>query len=311
MDVLKLSHLSKSFGGLAVIRDVSFSVPERCVFGLIGKNGAGKTTTMKMILGFLRPDGGETKVCGQRVVYGGAATNRHIGYLPDVPEFYGYMRPREYLKFCGQLSGMRAARIREKSDELLSMVGLADANRKIGGFSRGMKQRLGIAQALLNEPKLLICDEPTSALDPVGRKEILDILSLAAKQTAILFSTHILSDVERVCDRIGILDEGKIALTGDLDEIKSTYRQDTIRLELDGQNGAQWLANTLKQLSFVSQTSVKENNVTLRISDARSHWCDVLEAILREGIPLLRYEQLEPSLEDVFLEVVSSKNKSF
>src|SRR5690606_30013665 len=124
-------------------------------------NGAGKTTTMKMVVGLLKPDAGEIFVCGEKVSYGETKTNRNIGYLPDVPEFYGYLRPMEYLKLCGQITGMSGKETREKSEEMLSLVGLADAKRKIGGFSHGMKQRLGIAQALLNEPKLLICDEPT------------------------------------------------------------------------------------------------------------------------------------------------------
>lgn len=304
MEVLELSRVQKSFGELSVLEDVSFSVPEHAVFGLIGKNGAGKTTTMKMILGFLRPSAGEIRVCGKHVVFGGAETNRFIGYLPDVPEFYGYMKPREYLKFCGQIAGMKPNRIRERTEELLNMVGLDGVNRRVHGFSRGMKQRLGIAQALLNEPRLLICDEPTSALDPVGRKEILDILSLAGRETAILFSTHILSDVERICSRIGILDKGRIALQGNLSDIKNTYRQDTVRLELVGENAAQKLSEACRQLPFVAQTAVHENAVTVRLSNAQAQGPAILELVLREKVPLLKYEVLEPSLEDVFLGVV-------
>lgn len=304
MEILTLRQVGKSFGNLRVIQDVSFSVAEHSVFGLIGKNGAGKTTTMKMILGFLQASAGEIRVCGEKVVYGGAGTNRYIGYLPDVPEFYGYMRPREYLRFCGQISGMKPGRIRERTETLLSLVGLTDANRKIHGFSRGMKQRLGIAQALLNEPRLLICDEPTSALDPIGRKEILDILAIAGQQTAILFSTHILSDVERICTQIGILDQGKIVLQGNLAEIKNTYRQDTVRLELAGNSGAARLAESCQQFPFVSEATVKENTVTVRLANAETQGRNIMELVLREQIPLLKYEVLEPSLEDVFLEVV-------
>lgn len=304
MEVLKLEHLKKSFGTLPVIKDVSFSVSDNSVFGLIGKNGAGKTTTMKMILGFLKPSSGEIHVCGEKVVYGGAVTNRCIGYLPDVPEYYGYMNPREYLKFCGQIAGMKPDMIKQRIDELLPMVGLDGANRRIHGFSRGMKQRLGIAQALLVKPKLLICDEPTSALDPVGRKEILDILSLAGRQTAILFSTHILSDVERICNQIGILNKGKIELQGDLENIKNVYRKDTLRLELGEKDGARKFSETLNQLSFVSESTVHENTVTVSLSDARTQGHKILELVLSEQIPLIKYEVLEPSLEDVFLEVV-------
>lgn len=226
MDVLRIDHLSKSFGTKTVIDQLSLVVPERSIFGFVGQNGAGKTTTMKMILGLLPADAGQMTVCGEPVTYGQTSTNRHIGYLPDVPEFYNYMRPLEYLQLCGEITGMPRARIASRSDELLALVGLDGARKqRIGGFSRGMKQRLGIAQALLHEPKLLICDEPTSALDPLGRKDILDILRQVKETTTVLFSTHILSDVERICDHVAFLHRGKIASQGTLAELKTAHLQ--------------------------------------------------------------------------------------
>ena len=189
MDILQIQNLSKSFGNHKVIDNLSFVVPEHSIFGFIGQNGAGKTTTMKMVLGLLKADSGSISVCGEKVSFGQTKTNQYIGYLPDVPEFYSYMRPKEYLKLCGEITGLPNEKIKRRSEELLTLVGLQDVNKKIGGFSRGMKQRLGIAQALLNEPKLLICDEPTSALDPVGRKEILDILQQVKGKSTVVFST--------------------------------------------------------------------------------------------------------------------------
>lgn len=219
--MLTLSHVSKAFGGKQVLKDLSFSVRENSIYGFIGENGAGKTTTMKMILGLLHADAGEITVNGEKVCYGQNHTNRYIGYVPDVPAFYSYMTSMEYLTLCGELTGMPKDEIKEKAEELLKLVGLSEAKKRIHGFSRGMKQRLGIAQALLHEPKLLICDEPTSALDPAGRKEILDILSAVKKRTTVIFSTHILSDVERICDEIGFLHDGKIVLSGTMEEIKA------------------------------------------------------------------------------------------
>ena len=232
MNILELSHLSKSFGSKKVLDDVTFAVPENCVFGFIGRNGAGKTTTMKSILGLMETDGGEIRVNGEKVKFGKNSTNKYIGYLPDVPEFYSYMTAPEYLKLCGEITGMSKGEIKNRSDELLKLVGLNGEKHRIKGYSRGMKQRLGIAQALINRPKLLICDEPTSALDPVGRKEILDILSSAKEQTSVLFSTHILSDVEKICDRIAFLENGKIALCGTIDEIKHLNSKTEIELTL-------------------------------------------------------------------------------
>jgi ABC-2 type transport system ATP-binding protein len=230
--VLKIENLSKAFGAHKVLDDISFSVPEGSVFGFVGANGAGKTTTMKLILGLLAPDSGSMYICGERVSFGSSKTNRHIGYLPDVPEYYNYMRPREYLKLCGEITRMSAGTIKARTDELLQLVGLA-TNKRIGDFSRGMKQRLGVAQALLNKPKLLICDEPTSALDPVGRKEILDILREIKGTTTVIFSTHILSDVERVSDSAAVLNKGKIVLNGSLNELKTRHGSSdtTIRFE--------------------------------------------------------------------------------
>jgi ABC-2 type transport system ATP-binding protein len=303
MDILKLDHVAKSFGSLAVIKDLSFTVGEHAVFGLIGKNGAGKTTTMKMVLGLLNQSGGEIHVCGEKVTYGDTKTNRFIGYLPDVPEFYGFMRPKEYLRLCGEISGLGPAQIKSRSDELLELVGLHGVNRKIGGFSRGMKQRLGIAQALLGQPKLLICDEPTSALDPVGRKEILDILSVASKQTSIIFSTHILSDVERVCDEIGILDGGRLVLSGRLADVKSTYRSDTVLIEPARKSDVVVLADALQAHGAVKKTETRENDVLIRLTGANGGSRAVFSFAASLDLPITKFEVLEPSLEDVFLEV--------
>ena len=161
-NVLEITGLKKHFGSKQVLSGVTLSVPENCVFGFVGRNGAGKTTTMKSVIGLLKPDGGEISVCGERVTYGSTKTNRFIGYLPDVPEFYGYMTAKEYLLLCGRVAGMDSKEIRQRSEELLELVGLSGEKHRIKGYSRGMKQRLGIAQALINRPKLLICDEPTS-----------------------------------------------------------------------------------------------------------------------------------------------------
>ena len=304
MDVLALKNIQKHFGSLEVIKDLSFSVPEHTVFGFIGKNGAGKTTTMKMILGFLEPSAGEIYVCGEKVAYGNTRTNRSIGYLPDVPEFYGYMSPKEYLRLCGEITGLTKEQITSRSAELLRLVGLDNANRRIRGFSRGMKQRLGIAQALLNEPKLLICDEPTSALDPIGRKEILDILSVARERTTIVFSTHILSDVERVCDSIGVLNEGRLVLQGTVQEIKNERRKDAIRIEVDSEKAARLLSDKIASLPFVLEAATEENSIEVQLTKAEKYGKELLALIVGEDIAVLRYEILEPSLEHVFLEVV-------
>jgi len=251
INTLEIRNLTKSWGGQKAVDDISFSVPENCIFGFIGANGAGKTTTMKMILGLLDADSGEIVVCGERVRFGSTKTNRLIGYLPDVPEFYNYMRPKEYLRLCGEIVGLSGAVIKERSSELLELVGLTGVNKKIGSFSRGMKQRLGMAQALISEPKLLICDEPTSALDPIGRKEILDILKQLKGKTTVVFSTHILSDVERICDRVAVIDKGRIVFESAINELKAGRKSKTINLEFENEIDSDEILNALAKSSII------------------------------------------------------------
>ena len=297
MNILELSHLSKSFGSKKVLDDVTFAVPENCVFGFIGRNGAGKTTTMKSILGLMETDGGEIRVNGEKVKFGKNSTNKYIGYLPDVPEFYSYMTAPEYLKLCGEITGMSKGEIKNRSDELLKLVGLNGEKHRIKGYSRGMKQRLGIAQALINRPKLLICDEPTSALDPVGRKEILDILSSAKEQTSVLFSTHILSDVEKICDRIAFLENGKIALCGTIDEIKHLNSKTEIELTLKNTE------DMVKISDVFSDCAVKEGKLVFKNS-SDNQMEEIMKFLVTQHIPVQRLEQREPDLEDLFLEVI-------
>ena len=296
MDMLRITGLYKRFGDKEVLKGLDLTVPEGSIFGFIGINGAGKTTAMKTVLGLLKADGGEIYVNGERVVYGQTATNRHIGYLPDVPEFYGFMTAPEYLDFCGEISGMSKTETASRRDELLTLVGLQDEKHRVGGYSRGMKQRLGIAQALLNRPKLLICDEPTSALDPVGRKEILDILLLVREQTTVLFSTHILSDVERVCTDVALLNNGVVEIQGSMSEIKTRFRTDGYTLETANEADRNAILR-----AFPTVKAAKGNILTLTEQDTPVF--DVLRFVADQHIPLLKWERSEPTLESLFMEV--------
>ena len=220
MDILTIAGLGKAFGSQSVLDDLSFSVPEGSIYGFIGKNGSGKTTTMKIVLGLLPADAGEISVCGEKVHYGDTRTNRFIGYLPDVPEFYGFMTAKEYLRLCGDVTCMPSALIQTKSEELLELVGLADVKKRIATFSRGMKQRLGIAQALLNEPRLLICDEPTSALDTAMRKSLARIIKEEkARGAAILLITHDPEFAALCADDILVLSDGSASLSAPAEEV--------------------------------------------------------------------------------------------
>ena len=299
MNVLEIKGLEKSFGEKRVLKGLDLTVPENSVFGFVGRNGAGKTTAMKAILGLLRVDGGEIYVSGEKVTFGQTATNKNIGYLPDVPEFYSFMTAREYLSLCGESLGMKKSEIVERSDELLRLVGLVDEKHRIGGYSRGMKQRLGIAQALLSRPKLLICDEPTSALDPIGRKEILDILSSVREQTTVLFSTHILSDVERICTSVALLHDGKIAMQGSVEQLKREGKVDRFAVETDAGEVAQTLASAFDGAEL-------SQNDTVIFEGGEERMLAVMGFIAEKKLSVRRVERLEPSLESLFVEVVES-----
>lgn len=298
MDILKLSHVSKAFGTKKVLKDLSLAVPEHSVFGFIGENGAGKTTTMKMILGLLRPDSGAIEVCGEKVTFGENKTNRYIGYLPDVPEFYGFMTPAEYLAMCGSIAGLEKGEIRRRSEELLDLVGLLHEKKRIHGFSRGMKQRLGIAQALLGNPRLLICDEPTSALDPVGRREILNILTSVREHTTVVFSTHILSDVERICDCAAFLHGGRIALEGSIEDMKRVRGGSGLEIEFVK-------AEDRAGFEKAFPGGIQEGELRLRYEKkTEPESIRMLAHIAGQGIAVRRYEMLEPTLENLFMEVL-------
>ena len=304
MEALKIYNLHKSFGKNTIINGLSMSIPENTIFGFLGKNGAGKTTTMKMILGFLKKDEGSIKVFGEEVSFGQSKTNRFIGYLPDVPEFYGYMTAKEYLNLCGAITGLSKNEIKNKSVELLELVGLRDVNKRISGYSRGMKQRLGIAQALLNSPKLLICDEPTSALDPLGRKDILDIILKIKDFTTVIFSTHILSDVEAICDHVVVLDKGKNVLEGSIDELKNIKRKNTIKIRFKSDKELK----AFKSLDKFSNLVTNEKGDTLYLTDEENHLkgIDILYELYKLNIFPLEIKIEEPTLENIFMEVTKA-----
>ena len=298
MNVLEISNVSKSFGTHSIIKDLNLVVPEHCVYGFIGQNGAGKTTTMKMILGLLKPDGGEIRVMGQKVEDGNN-TNAYIGYLPDVPEFYGYMTPREYLMFCGKLSGMNKDELAARIDELLCMVGLDKHKKRIKGFSRGMKQRLGVAQALLSKPKLLICDEPTSALDPLGRKELLDILMSVRDEITVLFSTHILSDVEKICDRIAFLHNGVVVIDGTLEELKQARKGQGVVVAFDSGKDMEAFAKAFPDGEMGAGYELMYKSRT------EADMLAFMKFLVDKSITARRLEMLEPTLEDLYINTIN------
>lgn len=221
--VVQINGVTKRFGNHEVLRDIHLDIPEHTVFGFVGANGSGKTTLMKCMLGLLPLNAGSITIAGEPVTFGETKSNQYVGYLPDVPEFYPFYDATHYLDLCAVVTGIPKKERAGRIEELLELVGLTGNTSLISTYSRGMKQRLGIAQALLNRPKLLICDEPTSALDPAGRAQILSILQKAKKETTVFFSTHIVSDAEQICDHVAMLHEGAILFNDELASLKQPF----------------------------------------------------------------------------------------
>lgn len=310
MDMLTVKDVNKSFGSKKVLEGLTFNIPKNSIFGFVGQNGAGKTTTMKIILGLLKADSGEIFVNGEKVIYGNTPTNRMIGYLPDVPEFYSYMTPYEYLMFCGEITGLSEKECKSRTEELLERVGLIDEKHRIKGFSRGMKQRLGIAQALIGKPQFLICDEPTSALDPLGRKEILDILLASKEETTILFSTHILSDVERICDHIVFLNQGKLALSGSISEIRKMKTTEGVEVVLKNPDDIKTIKTGLCLATDNSNYTFNQiDDYTVKIQGKEENLINrIMQIVLNSNITLEKLERCENTLEDLFMEVIENEN---
>ncbi|MFQ5946575.1 MAG: ABC transporter ATP-binding protein, partial [Anaerolineae bacterium] len=225
MLVLKTEGLTKEFRSgfwrsrVRVLHDLNLEVRQGETFGYLGPNGAGKTTTMNLIMGLIHPTTGRAWILGRDV--SDVAVKAEIGFLPENPYFYTYLTGREFLDFYGQLFGIPYRERRRRIDELLDLVGLSKAGKlQLRKYSKGMLQRIGLAQALINDPQAVFLDEPMSGLDPVGRKEVRDlILDLKARGKTVFFSTHIIPDVEMICDRVGIIVNGRLIRVGPLDEL--------------------------------------------------------------------------------------------
>ncbi len=298
--ILELDNVEKTFHigfwreRVEAVRKVSFSVGEGEIFGLVGPNGAGKTTTMKMMTNLIFPDAGRVALFGEPASR--TDSRRHLGYLPEEPYFYGHLSVVEMLRYYGSLHGMSRSDVDERLDDLLELVGLADVpDRPIHNYSKGMRQRAGIAQALVNDPDLVILDEPQSGLDPVGRKEVRDLIfELRDAGKTVLFSSHILVDVEAVCDRVAILDEGRLVEVTDLEELDE-QENPTIELRVDG-----LASEELEGLAGVDDLQHVGSSLLIALAGD-----DALQTILAEitdrGGRILKLDRHGRRLEEQFL----------
>ena len=226
--------LSKRYGDVLALDDLNLTIPYGSVFGFLGRNGAGKTTTMRLLSGLALPTSGRAWVAGLETTSASRLARGRIGYLPQDPAFYTWMSAYEYLDYVARIMGISNADRKQQIQDLLALSNLQSAaKRHIGGFSGGMLQRLGIAQALIGNPPVLLLDEPTSSLDPAGRSEVLDMIASLRGKTTVFLSSHILTDIERVCDNVAILHEGKLLLVSELEALLEKYAVNAAELEFD------------------------------------------------------------------------------
>ncbi len=302
---IEINALTKVFGGLVALDGVDLAVQEGSIFGFLGPNGAGKTTTLRILTGLARPTSGRATILGRDVVRATNEVRSAIGFLPDVPGFYDWMSAEEFLRFAGSLFGLRGPVLDERAAALLDMAGLSGVNTRVGGFSRGMKQRLGIAQALINAPRLLLLDEPTSALDPIGRKDVLEMVASLSGRTTVFFSTHILTDVERVCDTVAILNHGKVVALESVEKLKAQESSTHIEVEVEGDPAK--LEASLEGQPWLSRLERAGETLRVFVLDLPAAQRAIPEAIASSGMVLRRFEPAETSLEDVFVNLVGEE----
>jgi ABC-2 type transport system ATP-binding protein len=302
MKALEIKHLKKSFRSnflikqFHVLKNINLSAEKGEIYGFLGPNGAGKTTTIKCILGIIFPDAGEIRIMGQPA--NTIESKKEVGFLPENPYFYDYLTPVELLIFTGMLFGIPRRELTKKTDEIIKLVGLkGKENIKLKKFSKGMIQRIGLAQALIHDPKTLILDEPFSGLDPIGRKELRDvILSLKDDGKTIFFSSHILQDMEMIVDKVGIILDGEIKKEGKLSDLisLSVHNYEIVFTGMDEQ------VLTGHNLTFTRQ----DNNYIVK-SDTNEETNRIIEMINRDKGRILSVTPIKMTLEDIFLREIN------
>jgi ABC-2 type transport system ATP-binding protein len=303
---IRCEGLTRFYGTVKAVEDLNLSVPYGSVFGFLGRNGAGKTTTIRMFTGLAHPTRGSAWVGGIETTSADSAARRTFGYLPQDPAFYNWMTPREYLEFSAKLFGLSPAETRQRMDEMLDLVGLKEAaKRRIGGFSGGMLQRMGIAQAMIHNPPVLFLDEPTSALDPAGRYEVLELISRLSGRVTVFLSSHILADIERVCDTVAIIRSGRLVEVSEIHALMERYPISAAELEVDYSHlpvPEAFLAE-LRSQAWVTGVNLDQNTLRVTVSNIEEGKHALLTLAARHGLVLNRYEWVRPTLEEIFLEV--------
>jgi ABC-2 type transport system ATP-binding protein len=299
-------------GGVVALDGLSLEVPAGSVFGLLGPNGAGKTTCLRLLAGLTRATAGRALVAGSDPSVAPLAVRRRLGYLEQDPRAYGWMTGREQLRLVGRLHGLEGRALEAAIGDVLDRVDLRSAaDRRTGGYSGGMRQRLGIAGALVHRPPVVILDEPVSALDPEGRRDVLGLIASLRGETTVLFSSHVLGDVERICDRVAILDHGRLVVEGALEELLDRYAGQVWRIEGEPgeEESLERLAAALRALPWVTAVATEHGVVTVAVADHRTAARELLPAVAAAGVAVVAVMRERPTLEDVFLRLTGEAGR--
>ena len=294
---ISVHNLTKIYGTQKAIDAISFNIDKAEIVGFLGPNGAGKSTTMKIITGYLQADEGDVEVCGIKVGENSAATKMKIGYLPESNALYYDMYVREYLEFMANLYGIAGAK--EKIETAIALTGLTpEANKKTGQLSKGYKQRVGLAAALIHDPEVLILDEPTSGLDPNQIVEIRELIKRLGQNKTVLFSSHILQEVEAICDRVIIISKGKIVADSKLDDLRHNKHQNELRIKLK---------EVVKEDIFNDIQNIKQlnsNTWAFKTDDPDNLMRKLMEIALNKNLTIVSWEtEANSALEDIFKEL--------
>ena len=310
--MIDIRHVTKSFGARTVLRDISFTVQKGEILGFLGRNGAGKTTTMNILTGYLSPDCGMVSIDGCDILEEPRSAKAQIGYLPEVPPLYNDMTVLEYLRFAAQIKGVPRASIKKRVDLVLEETGAAaEAHRLIRNLSKGYRQRIGVAQALIADPPILILDEPTSSLDPGQIHEMRSLIRQLGKTHTVVLSSHILHEIQEVCQRVAIIHEGRILIQDSLSHLTGSDGG-SVRLQLrlgGNETGTAALLNGIHGLQSVRFLGSCEENTcdylidTLPGFDARM---PVFYACAEARIPILMMKPMNVDLEEVFIQLTGT-----
>lgn len=302
MALLSVNNLSKNYDGKIAVKPVSFQFEAQKCIALIGPNGAGKTTILRTLSGLLKPTTGTITFHGMKPK---EDIRNYIGYLPQYPSFPTWMTGKEFLIYVAKLAFISKQEAEERAEALLARVGLDDAkNQRIGKYSGGMKQRLGIAQAIIHQPRLLMLDEPVSSLDPIGRREVLYMMEELKKDMTILFSTHILSDADEVSDELLLLHQGQLVEQGSMDFLHSKYQ--TSKIEVSFLDEIETYLNAIKALPSVEKCYIEKECIHAITDDITSARSEILAMASKENWPLSKFEVSRTSLEELFMKAVKS-----